>query len=94
MKLLFGVMGLLAALGSTAFAADLGYAPSVRSWTARANCHEILVCRPEGCVAQTVCGPRCPDRYSCAPLYGAYGPWGGRSYLAAYTISGWGYRPR
>ena len=24
------------------------------------------------------CRTRCPDRYSCAPLYGAYGPWGGQ----------------
>jgi hypothetical protein len=35
------------------------------------------------------CRTRCPDRYSCAPLYGAYGPWGGERYWAsdAYT---WG----
>jgi len=26
-----------------------------------------------------------PDRYSCAPLYGAYGPYGGRDYWAAYS---------
>lgn len=36
------------------------------------------------------CPPRCPDRYSCAPLYGAYGPWGGASYWAGYS-SNWGY---
>jgi hypothetical protein len=35
------------------------------------------------------CRTRCPDRYSCAPLYGAYGPWGGRQYWAAYSY-GWG----
>jgi hypothetical protein len=29
----------------------------------------------------------CSDRYSCYPLYGAYGPYGGRAYWAAY--SGW-----
>ena len=29
----------------------------------------------------------CPDGYSCYPLYGAYGPYGGRSYWAAYV--GW-----
>lgn len=29
----------------------------------------------------------CPDGYSCYPLYGAYGPYGGQSYWAAYT--GW-----
>lgn len=31
----------------------------------------------------------CPDRYSCFPLYGAYGPWGGVAYWSAYT---WEYR--
>src|SRR6516164_5883868 len=35
------------------------------------------------------CPTRCPDRYSCAPLYGAYGPWGGQQYWAAYSY-GWG----
>ena len=29
----------------------------------------------------------CSDRYSCAPLYGAYGPYGGVGYWGAYT--GW-----
>jgi hypothetical protein len=29
----------------------------------------------------------CPDGYSCYPLYGAYGPYGGKAYWAAYT--GW-----
>jgi hypothetical protein len=27
----------------------------------------------------------CPDRYSCYPLYGAYGPYGGVAYWTAYT---------
>ena len=35
------------------------------------------------------CPTRCPDRYSCAPLFGAYGPWGGQQYWAAYSYS-WG----
>jgi hypothetical protein len=34
----------------------------------------------------------CPDGISCFPLYGAYGPYGGPSYWAAYTYSGWAYR--
>jgi hypothetical protein len=29
----------------------------------------------------------CPDGLSCYPLYGAYGPYGGEAYWAAYT--GW-----
>jgi hypothetical protein len=31
----------------------------------------------------------CPDAYSCAPLYGAYGPYGGAAYMTRYTYSGW-----
>jgi len=27
---------------------------------------------------------RCPDRLSCYPLYGAYGPYGGAAYWGAY----------
>jgi hypothetical protein len=27
----------------------------------------------------------CPDRFSCYPLYGAYGPYGGRTYWAEYS---------
>ncbi len=39
------------------------------------------------------CPPRCPDRYSCAPLYGHYGPWGGEQYWASYSYVpyGWPY---
>jgi hypothetical protein len=48
-----------------------------------------------GAVVPAGCGWRCrggcPDRYSCYPLYGAYGPYGGTAYWARYTISGWGY---
>ena len=36
------------------------------------------------------CRSRCPDRYSCSSLYGAYGPWGGAAYYSRY--SGWFYR--
>jgi hypothetical protein len=38
------------------------------------------------------CRVRCPDGYSCHPLYGAYGPYGGVGYWGAYTYSGWGPR--
>lgn len=30
----------------------------------------------------------CPDGYSCYPLYGAYGPYGGTLYWGAYTAPG------
>lgn len=33
----------------------------------------------------------CPDRWSCASLYGAYGPWGGAAYWTRYTYGGWAY---
>jgi hypothetical protein len=41
-------------------------------------------------VADTsVIRPACPDPYSCSPLYGAYGPYGGAAFLTRYTYSGW-----
>jgi hypothetical protein len=41
-------------------------------------------------VAQTsVMRPACPDPYSCSPLYGAYGPYGGAAYWTRYTYAGW-----
>jgi len=33
--------------------------------------------------------PACPDPYSCASLYGAYGPYGGVAYWTRYTYAGW-----
>jgi hypothetical protein len=33
----------------------------------------------------------CPDRYSCYPLYGAYGPYGGAAYWSRYAYGGYGY---
>ena len=41
-------------------------------------------------VAHTfVVRPACPDPYSCSPLYGAYGPYGGAAYWTRYTYAGW-----
>ena len=37
----------------------------------------------------SVIRPACPDAYSCSPLYGAYGPYGGAAYWTRYTYSGW-----
>ncbi len=56
-------------------------------------CQREWRCGPDGCGWQRVCWPRCPDGYSCYPLYGAYGPYGGVAYWGAYTSSGWVYRP-
>jgi hypothetical protein len=37
------------------------------------------------------CAPYvCPDRYSCGPLYGAYGPYGGVGFWGGFTYAGWG----
>jgi hypothetical protein len=48
----------------------------------RAHCRPLPPCR-------LLCSVVCPDRYSCAPLYGAYGPYGGINYWSAYTPGGW-----
>jgi hypothetical protein len=56
------------------------------------NCQDLWRCGPNGCAWRRVCTRPCPDGYSCAPLYGAYGPYGGVGYWGGYTDSGWGYR--
>jgi len=33
----------------------------------------------------------CPGRYSCASLYGGYGPYGGAAFWSQYTYGGWQY---
>jgi hypothetical protein len=39
---------------------------------------------------EAVVGWRCPDRYSCSPLYGgATMPYGNPAYWSRYTMSGW-----
>ena len=40
-------------------------------------------------VDQPVVRPACPDPYSCNSLYGAYAPYGGRTYWTRYVYSGW-----
>lgn len=54
-------------------------------------CQDIQRCGPDGCNTFHVCTRACPDGNSCAPLYGAYGPWGGTAYWGGYTDSGWSY---
>jgi hypothetical protein len=48
-------------------------------------------CGPYGCQWQRKLS-RCPDRLSCYPLYGAYGPYGGAAYWGAYSYDYAGYR--
>jgi len=59
--------------------------------TASPNCRDLWRCGPAGCDWHRVCARPCPDGYSCSPLYGAYGPYGGVAYWASYTYGGWGY---
>jgi hypothetical protein len=58
----------------------------------RYSCELVEQCGPKGCGLRRICLPKCPDGFSCASLYGAYGPYGGTAYWGAYTESGWGYR--
>ena len=84
--LAIGILAIFCGLGS-ALAADMGGSvPSYRSVeSVGANCQRIQTCQGEICRWKKVCWRGCSDRYSCTPLYGAYGPWGGSSYWAAYS---------
>jgi hypothetical protein len=70
-------------------AAELA-APNPRLAKAEPPCIAGAPCNPT-CVDH-YCRPRCPDGYSCYPLYGAYGPYGGIAFWDAYTGSAFGYR--
>src|SRR5437588_7765350 len=87
---ILGVLALVTTgLASAASAAD--EAPVVRH-TKKVK----RVCVGPECGPYAPCGARCrpvcPDGYSCYPLYGAYGPYGGVGYWGSYTLSGWGPR--
>jgi len=56
------------------------------------HCDGTQPCRPISCSPGHRCKPHCPDGYSCYPLYGGYGPYGGGAYWDAYTGGGWEYR--
>src|SRR5215469_14253816 len=65
----------------------LGFA--MMSVATAAECRPVRHCTREGCITRHVClRSSCPDRYSCSPLYGAYGPYGGEAYWRAYTAPG------
>jgi len=49
-------------------------------------------CGPYGCRKWRRKTYRCPDRVSCFPLYGAYGPYGGAAYWGAYSYGYDSYR--
>ncbi|MGY4569197.1 hypothetical protein GPL21_28535 [Bradyrhizobium pachyrhizi] len=72
--------------GSAVSAAELSVSPAPRTvQRVSGNCQRLQYCRGDVCQWKRVCWHGCPDRYSCAPLYGAYGPYGGRDYWAAYS---------
>ena len=70
-------------------AADVKTRSTHRSYVASLNCQKLWRCGPAGCDWYRVCARPCPDGYSCYPLYGAYGPYGGTDYWGADTDSGW-----
>ncbi len=92
---LFGSAVVFGGLLSSA-QADEYVAKSKRSHVVAATptpyCRDVERCGPAGCVVRRICTRPCPDGYSCFPLYGAYGPYGGAAYWGAYTMTGWGYR--
>jgi hypothetical protein len=63
-------------------------APDAMAADAQYNGRARAVVRSAGCEYSKTC---CPDRFSCASLYGAYGPFGGGAYWTRYTYGGWGY---
>ena len=80
-----GMVGLLLG-GMAAQAAELGISRAPRrAEHVSSNCQRLQHCEGDVCQWKQVCWRGCPDRYSCAPLYGAYGPYGGRDYWAAYS---------
>ena len=94
------IKGLAAALISATlvtvacFMASAAYAEqsSRVRMSAHQVCTEIYTCGERGCDWRRVCKGACSDRYSCIPLYGAYGPYGGAGYWSSYTLGGWFYR--
>ena len=94
-KFLFGLIASLAVASATlmssyAYAADVSISKG-ESRQAYGYCQDIERCGPNGCKVFHVCTRACPDGESCAPLYGAYGPYGGLKYWSGYTDSGWDY---
>ena len=51
------------------------------------HCHRVQYCTPAGCEWRRACYRGCPDGISCYPLYGHYGPYGGRSYWSSYSYT-------
>jgi hypothetical protein len=79
------VLAICLAAASASFAStNLGFAADAPILNKTAAVRVSTHCRHDRCHSP------CPGRYSCSPLYGAYGPWGGEQYWAAYSYA-WGY---
>lgn len=94
------LVGVALSYDAKAADADMPRARVSRTAAIKSSCPTVWQCGPVGCFWRNVCVPptRCPDRYSCYPLYGAYPPFGGFVYGSAYSYGGWshggwGYRP-
>jgi hypothetical protein len=90
------LLGLISGIGG-AYAADLGTIPAPspgKTVRISSNCQQTWICPGDLCGWKKVCfRGGCPDRYSCAPLYGAYGPYGGAGYWGAYAYGNLPARP-
>jgi hypothetical protein len=77
--------------GATSLAAPAGLASAIEATqsveSVMYRCHRVQYCTPAGCEWRRSCYRGCPDGISCFPLYGHYGPWGGRAYWGAYSSS-------
>lgn len=89
-------LGFQAAGSANAADREIAYrkAPAGRTVVVESQCPQYYVCGPAGsnCGYKHFCRVGCPDGYSCSPLYGAYGPYGGTAYWGGYTSVGWGPR--
>ena len=75
---------LLAAIPFSAYGAEL--LPPTGRIARGPSCPAVWRCGLSGCRWYRECLRGCPDRISCYPLYGAYGPYGGVAYWGAYDV--------
>jgi hypothetical protein len=89
-------LSFFAVIAAVALSSSDWVGPAARADEAPAVRHKRVrqACTGPACGPYAPCGARCrvicPDGYSCHPLYGAYGPYGGVGYWGAYTFTGWG----
>jgi hypothetical protein len=81
-----GTMLALSCMSNAPYAADLD---TVGRHVANYDCPTVRHCVDGHCSWRKACWRGCPDLYSCWPLNGAYGPYGGAAYWGAYTSAGW-----